>query len=778
MKILLRTSIVFAALNSLAADVVYREKPVEDPIRVESGSASIFAQDLFGKKALAARWTFDDVSDVLHNDVAGGPVLEGGSIESADSEAVGSLSAAADVIRGGGSVGIDKSECGLRLRSVPDFLKGEDPYTISFWVRITDQVQMSGSNPVGCVFYLGNDERSHNDSSTTNCVAIQLYSPTTAYVGNLKSGAGRAGITLSENVVGKWHHVAIAYTPPANPSDSEATGGYRFYFDDKKSGATYRLRKEAVNVCCFGMGRNSTGGRVLCKNAGTEKTAFDEILVFKKTLTDEEVAYVREFSTPPADFLANWEVAEDGTLSLWGGVPQDVRGSGALVVETDAVLSPAREACWSGTVSAEKVVVDGDAGKPFVLAGAVSHAERIDVRNGSLVVSPSAVRVPEALKDNLVAYWTFDDPDDVGRDLSGRGNDLVLVHEGGLPVSAVESCVPGFGKMLDFPGGAEGAKNYYQSKTSPLNGLEIVDYQNTKGASVTISAWVKLDAADSATRSGFFSFSNAGCGTRLDAPNALYFGDNGKLLRANLNGGTLTDGKCHHIVLVGNPAKADATDGTSNEYFRLYVDGLLAGQTANFAKSMCDGYFQLAGSTQSTGRGLLDGQIDEVAVFNTPLTAADVESLYAMREGSIPKACTAALPQTSEVVVNGGASLRFDNANETVAALAGSGNLALSARSRLVVTTGVSFTGIVDGDGELAFGEEMTFDVGGVVQTGVDYRFVTAQAGVLKMPADLSGWTVKGAEGDRVKFRVCENGDGTETIVARVIANGLLLIFR
>ena len=162
-----------ASLQVCANDVVYHEKPDTEPIVVKSGdTASILGQAPF-KDWLYAAWTFDNPDDLLHDDSGHGVVMKAGAMSADDDEAAEALTEEGDVIRGAASAGIAKNKRFLKLESVPEVLKGEHPYTISFWVRVTDQIHLSNDKPVGIAFYMGNSARSHDDNNTTARASFQ-----------------------------------------------------------------------------------------------------------------------------------------------------------------------------------------------------------------------------------------------------------------------------------------------------------------------------------------------------------------------------------------------------------------------------------------------------------------------------------------------------------------------------------------------------------------------------------------------------------------------------
>ena len=127
-----------------------------------------------------------------------------------------------------------------------------------------------------------------------------------------------------------------------------------------------------------------------------------------------------------------------------------------------------------------------------------------------------------------------------------------------------------------------------------------------------------------------FSSQQSGLSNNYDRH--LYMRDDGRLVFGTWTGtentittsGAFNDGKWHHVV---------ATQ--SSEGLRLYVDGELAGSHPQTAAQVYAGFWRVGGDNIWGGASsrYLIGQIDEVAVYNQALKAAEVQTHYTLGTG-------------------------------------------------------------------------------------------------------------------------------------------------
>lgn len=153
----------------------------------------------------------------------------------------------------------------------------------------------------------------------------------------------------------------------------------------------------------------------------------------------------------------------------------------------------------------------------------------------------------------------------------------------------------------------------------------------------SVEAWFKTTTTDGGKIVGFGDRN-----TVLSSNNDrhIYMSPNGRLNFGVYNGGqrvistetAYNDGSWHHVVGALSP------QGMS-----FYVDGALVGTDPNSAAQSYNGYWRVGNDTGWAGAVTFTGTIDEVAVYNTPLTAAQVDEHYQLgRFGEVNEAPTAA----------------------------------------------------------------------------------------------------------------------------------------
>ncbi|MDR3570895.1 MAG: LamG domain-containing protein [Candidatus Pacebacteria bacterium] len=222
-----------------------------------------------------------------------------------------------------------------------------------------------------------------------------------------------------------------------------------------------------------------------------------------------------------------------------------------------------------------------------------------------------------ALSSGLAGYWSMDGSTlnwsaNTIQDISGRGNTGTLVL-----LATTSSEISGkVGGALKFNG------------TSSYIGLATAFGQPS---TVTISVWFKTKATGGAM---FGQSSSAPTASPSSFVPALAINPTGTLrgefwtgaAGAITSSGTVTDGKWHEAVLVGN--------GTI-QY--LYLDGILVGsRSGTLAQSWWSvsqigtGYDGGAGRGICTGWCYFNGSIDDVRLYTRALSPQEVALMYAM----------------------------------------------------------------------------------------------------------------------------------------------------
>ena len=284
------------------------------------------------------------------------------------------------------------------------------------------------------------------------------------------------------------------------------------------------------------------------------------------------------------------------------------------------------------------------------------------------------------------------------------------------------------------------------------------------------------------------------------------------------------DLRLHHLAAVYD---------TSNKKWQLYVDGDLHADKNHTSGCSTPASNFYVGRKPSSDTVWFRGELDEVRVYDVPLTAEQVSEVirYDLAEGR------GVLPPSTTVAVAQDAALRVETV-QSLRGLSGAGSVTIGSNSTLRVTAASdAFAGTLTGVGELALAAGADFpsaalggftgtavleggklsgasvpascdaripsgtalaladapfaSVGGTLTVGGsgtiawsgtrlavgDYPLATASDIVLETGA---GWQTSPAYAKQPSPRlaVIDNGNGTKTLLFRVIPNGTMVLFR
>ena len=217
---------------------------------------------------------------------------------------------------------------------------------------------------------------------------------------------------------------------------------------------------------------------------------------------------------------------------------------------------------------------------------------------------------PEFPTAGLEAYWSFEEISGTVTDQTSNTNNLPtnsgVTYE---QTGKIDDCVTISGSG-------------YLQGTSDTVGTNVF----------SISAWVKTpDVADRKTifacedgpwNSGY-NFAISTTGQLYCAVFASGAGDN-----ITTNSADWDDDTWHHVVVTHN-------GGGTGSAINFYVDGSLQGKTGSMGKtpvSNVGGTFRIGNWTLTTDFGL-NGEVDEMGVWSTVLSATDVSTLYNFGDG-------------------------------------------------------------------------------------------------------------------------------------------------
>lgn len=234
---------------------------------------------------------------------------------------------------------------------------------------------------------------------------------------------------------------------------------------------------------------------------------------------------------------------------------------------------------------------DGDAdGSVFVIYGRDTQSSQVVLDN---VIPPGPAES---------GHWKFDESTgSTAADSSGGGNTGSLVNFGASPWDNQGVA----GRSLAF----DGSNDYVQIASGP----------NISGGSFTISAWVKLAATG--MEQTILSHGSAGATSQLvfgfDSGNHLMAGFGGSILAGS---GTFSAGKWYNVAV--------SYDSATNTRI-LYVDGteIARDTTANDFEGSGNLVF---GKDIFSGADYLNGQIDDIRIYNQTLTPKQMEYIASL----------------------------------------------------------------------------------------------------------------------------------------------------
>jgi PKD repeat protein len=324
---------------------------------------------------------------------------------------------------------------------------------------------------------------------------------------------------------------------------------------------------------------------------------------------------------------------------------------------------------------------------------------RQQIRNQYLAAGYSIPGLPPAPADAYGADVYNHDPDLYWRLSDATGSNTAA--DSGVYNNAGTATGVAFGQ----PGALPGVSN----NAAQFNGSSSFVVAKNSVANPTVyseSAWFKTTSTSGGRIIGFGNAST-GLSTSYDRmvyltnDGRLIFGANGGGLRTLTTTGTYNDGQWHQVVATQGP------DG-----MKLYVDGTLLVQNAAFTTAQnYTGFWRIGGDNLNAWpnrptSNFLAGTIDEVAVYSTVLSAAEVAQQYSLATGQQPNSPpTASFTGTlngMQLSVNGSASSDDQGPLASYAWDFGDGGTASGATAGHTYTAGGAFQvtlTVTDSDG-------------------------------------------------------------------------------
>ena len=146
-------------------------------------------------------------------------------------------------------------------------------------------------------------------------------------------------------------------------------------------------------------------------------------------------------------------------------------------------------------------------------------------------------------------------------------------------------------------------------------------YNNLGTSSFTVAAWIKTTNAGN--QSCIASIASSGTGWRFGFSGGLpYFlyGDGTNLVETTIGTKTLNDGNWHHLTIIYNSGGAAIG----------YLDGKSVGSvsTSSVTGSVSTAANLWIGTMVNGAAGMVSGQIDDVRIYNYPLTSNQIKQVF------------------------------------------------------------------------------------------------------------------------------------------------------
>lgn len=247
-----------------------------------------------------------------------------------------------------------------------------------------------------------------------------------------------------------------------------------------------------------------------------------------------------------------------------------------------------------------------------------------------LLVASAALSHGAAIHSGLLSYWDFEgNYNDTAGSIAGNAN---TVDDNGTAGANVTNSAGGpLGNYGTFDrSGAAGSDNVV---TIPKSADTIA-----AGESLTVSAWFRVDAFDGGNWQALIAHGESD-DWRIARQNGgdtlAYAGGTG-----DIGGGpAINDGGWHHVLAISE-------NGVST---RLWLDGALV--TTGNAPTLIDDTRAtdlIIGGNQQPGGDLRswNGGIDDVAIWNRPLTDSEIGLLYSSGQSGVPLSSVVPEPTT------------------------------------------------------------------------------------------------------------------------------------
>lgn len=679
----------------------------------------------FGTPAPVVWYTFDDASDLGKDSGSAGKNLsvsnEAGVVWSDDGVTGGCAS-----FNGTGCL---KSETAVGLPG------GNSAFTIALWIKPTNSdyalvtwgletalkwngFVSSGNNKLKHAFWEGAD----ND-----------------FVSDAISGSFTDGT---------WRHVAVTYNP--------ATCTRTFYVNGEVLSTQVRVLTRAVTLdkpFYLGIGKYSNNF----------KGKMDDVMVFDTVLSQADIARLaglRTGAAAPAAYTpagGTIRLEADATISFRHAEESfaSISGRGTLgLYDSVATIAPAANTTNEvGRLAGDGTLVKNGAGT-LALSRLRDAGGKLDVRAGTVTARGPAT----GLKDHLLAWWTFDDPENPGADASGNGMTIRSVQSKFSDSIYYDKW--SWPNRFKTTGGAA----YFDGNQTEARYLELADKEtneaklpNGANPTFTVAMWINPDP-DVNIHAGLFYWGAAkaeakvcvamrfNSGTMLNP----YFwggGDYKWTFPDDFKTGVVPDG-WHHVAFAA---------GGEGHVRALYVDGVyVAGGSNSTVLNVPAANFRLGYDIAQSK--LYKGYMDDVMIFDRVLSADEIRAV--MQGVALEEPAGGMAAATAS-----GTSFAVTDGQVALSGLAATGTVSVATAAEALFTGGENvLAGTLTGAGTLTVADGASLSLTGGQDFGGTLGVRAGGALALVPNANARVQTLTLAEGSSLKAEPVASG--TAALVA------------
>lgn len=417
---------------------------------------------------------------------------------------------------------------------------------------------------------------------------------------------GNVGYTLNcyaQPTSGVWHHMAAVY------DKSQAGANVISFYIDGVLQTPVRQMQTSTNTNAFGSNPIYLFSRGGASNFLSG--SIDDLRIYKTALPLAQIQQIYQ----QEQSVLNSIVVTPTYATLAAGLTQQYTAKGNY--SNGDILDLTTLSTWSSTNSAV-ATINASGMVTGVGTGSASIKAAYNSVSGSTALTVTAGQVIP----NLAGWWQFDDGlGATAADSSGKGDTAVLFNGIGWATGQIGDGVS-----------ANGTNQYVAIPAIDLSASPAVSWtawvNRSYGSGVGALIENTSNFNSSTTGFGFFPDDGPDCGLS----NTMMTGVNGNV------GYTLncyaqpTSGVWHHLAAVYNKSLAGANA------ISFYIDGVLQTPLSQLRSSTNTNTFG-NNPTYLFSRGgtnnFASGEIDDLRLFKSALTVAQVESIYAQGLGSL-----------------------------------------------------------------------------------------------------------------------------------------------